>query len=118
MQTSGKINETGSALICVLSTIFILSLIGAVVLQRSSTRLNVSTNQVRAWKEALSAAETGGDIAFSEIRKGVFDPITQWPTTTWTNSGLVNFQFPTGTSHTLNSPLVFGGNNLQTQTVV
>ena len=69
MQTKRNIKETGNVLLCVLGAILILSLIGAIVLRSSTTRLNAASNHVRAWKEALSAAETGGDIAFAEIRK-------------------------------------------------
>ena len=69
MQTKRNTRETGNVLLCVLATILIVSIIGATVLRNSTTRLNASSTQVRGWKEALSAAETGGDIAFAEIRK-------------------------------------------------
>jgi hypothetical protein len=62
-------DQDGSALICALCTILIISLIGANVLLNCTTRYNVSAKQVKAWKEALYAAEGGGDIAFSEVRK-------------------------------------------------
>src|SRR5882724_12260800 len=66
--------NAGSALICVLCTIFILSLIGATVLLNCAARYNVATKQVKGWKEALYAAEGGGDIAFAEVRKLVSNP--------------------------------------------
>ncbi|HAF13519.1 MAG TPA: hypothetical protein DCK99_07430, partial [Blastocatellia bacterium] len=66
MQTKRNIKEIGNVLLCVLGAILIVSLIGATVLRNATTRLNASTNQVRAWKQALSTAETGGDIAFAE----------------------------------------------------
>src|SRR5438874_5921827 len=66
--------ETGSTIICALCTIFILSLIGATVLLTCAARYNVATKQVKAWKEALYAAESGGDIAFAEVRKLVNNP--------------------------------------------
>lgn len=66
--------NAGSVLICVLSTIFILSLIGATVLLNCAARYNVATKQVKGWKEALYAAEGGGDIAFAEVRKLVSNP--------------------------------------------
>jgi hypothetical protein len=66
--------NTGSALICVLCTIFILSLIGATVLLNCAARYNVATKQVKGWKEALYAAEGGGDIAFAEVRKLATNP--------------------------------------------
>jgi len=52
-----------------LLTIVILSLIAANVLVNSTTRYNVSSKQVKGWKEALYAAEAGGDVAFAEVRK-------------------------------------------------
>src|SRR3954453_2327592 len=63
--------STGNVLICVLGAILIVSLIGAAVLNKSSTRLNTSVSQVRAWKDALAAAEGAGDLAFAEIRKTI-----------------------------------------------
>ena len=54
--------NTGSAIICAVCTIFILSLIGATVLLNCAARYNVATKQVKAWKEALYAADGGGDI--------------------------------------------------------
>ena len=56
-------------MLCALCTILIISLIGANVLLNCTTRYNVSSKQVKGWKEALYAAEGGGDVAFSEVRK-------------------------------------------------
>jgi hypothetical protein len=117
MKTKNNISESGNVLICVLATILILSLVGANVLQSSATRLNESTNQVRGWKEALSAAETGGDIAFAEIKKYISDPTNQWPAATWTNTGVVT-GFASGTKHVLNPAVTFGNSNLMAQTTV
>src|SRR6202140_4396146 len=66
--------NTGSTIMCALCTILIISLIGANVLLNCTTRYNVSSKQVKGWKEALYAAEGGGDIAFSEVRKLVSNP--------------------------------------------
>jgi hypothetical protein len=104
MQSKRNTKETGNVLIYVMGVIVILSVIGAIVLRNSTTRLNASSNQVRAWKEALSAAETGGDIAFAEIRKKT----NQW--TGWTPS-------PTGHGY-VSPPTTFGSSNLMAQTVV
>ena len=71
MQTKRNIRETGNVLLYVLGAILVVSLIGAIVLRSSTTRFNVASNHVRAWKEALSAAEAGGDIAFAEIRRQI-----------------------------------------------
>src|SRR5437016_8818579 len=108
MQTKQNTKETGNVLLCVLGTILIVSLIGATVLHNSTTRLNASSNQVRAWKEALSAAETGGDIGFAELRKQLSDPANQWAG--WT---------PSGTGYGYVSPeTTFGNSNLRARTGV
>jgi hypothetical protein len=105
MQAKGTAEE-GNVLICTLCTILIISLIGANVLRNCTTRFNVSSGQVRSWKESLFAAEAGGDIAYAEIRKSVFDPTHAFAG--WTN---------TGAKHV--SPVTtFGANNLTTSTVV
>jgi hypothetical protein len=98
--------EQGNVLICALGTILVISLIGANVLHNCTTRFNVSSSQVRSWKESLFAAEAGGDIAFAEVRKTVLDPTNAF--TGWTNSGV---------EHT--SPeTTFGASGLRTSTVV
>src|SRR5215212_4366936 len=68
-------NEEGNVLICALCTLVVLSLIGANVLNNCTTRFNVSSSQVRSWKESLMAAEAGGDIAYAQVRKTVLDPL-------------------------------------------
>src|ERR1700726_390124 len=109
MQTKKNAKQTGNVLLCVLGTILIVSLIGATVLRNSTTRLNASSNQVRAWKEALSAAETGGDIGFAELRTHVgSDPSTWWAG--WTPSG-------TGYGY-VSSETTFGNSNLRARTAV
>jgi len=103
-------NENGNVLICVLGVILVLSIIGATVLRNSTTRLNVSSKQVRAWKEALSAAEAGGDMAFAELRKQFSTDssvrASQW--SGWTKSG-TTYVSPEST---------FGSSNLKSRTVV
>jgi hypothetical protein len=106
MMRSKRLNEEGNVLICALCTILIISLIGANVLQNCTTRFNVSSSQVRSWKESLFAAEAGGDIAYAEVRKTVLNPTQAFAG--WTNSGAVH-----------NSPVTtFGANNLVTDSVV
>lgn len=101
MNTKRNSKDSASILLCVLGVIVILSVIGATVLRSSTARLNTSTNQVRAWKQALSAAETGGDVAFAEIRKGNSADLdvrsTQWKGKGWTQS-------PSGSTSTYISP--------------
>src|SRR5437763_2299975 len=62
-------NEDGSAIICAMGTILILSIIGANVLMNCTSRYNVTSKQVSAWRNALAAAEAGADIAYTETRK-------------------------------------------------
>jgi hypothetical protein len=69
MKTGERSKEKGSTIICVLATILILSLIGANVMLNCTTQYNAVAKQVDGWKLALSAAEAGGDIAYSEVRK-------------------------------------------------
>ncbi len=64
----------GNILLCALCTIVIISLIGANVLINCTTRYNVTAKQLKGWKEALYAAEAGGDAGFDEVRKAL-DPV-------------------------------------------
>ena len=66
--------EHGNVLLIVLCTILVVSVIGGNVLLNCMTRYNAASSQVRSWKESLDAAETGGDIAYAEVRKTIFDP--------------------------------------------
>jgi hypothetical protein len=105
MRTKRQIEE-GNVLICALCTILIISLIGANVLRNCTTRFNVSSSQVRSWKESLFAAEAGGDIAYAQVRKTVLDPPHAFDG--WDNSGAEHV-----------SPVTtFGANNLVTSAVV
>jgi hypothetical protein len=89
-----------------LCTILILSLIAGNVLFNCVTRYNVASGQVRGWKESLNAAEAGGDVAYAEIRKTVFDPTHAF--SGWTTTGA-------GYSY---SPTAFGRDNLTTSAAV
>ena len=98
--------NTGSTILCALCTILIISLIGANVLLNCTTRYNVSSKQVKGWKEALYTAEGGADIAFSVVRKcvGVSDPSSTVfiSANGWTTNA--------GPSYS-NGPYKFGQNN-------
>ena len=74
MRISGRSFQKGNVLLCVLCTILVVSVIGGNVLLNCMTRYNAAASQVRSWKESLDAAETGGDIAYAEIRKTIVDP--------------------------------------------
>ena len=104
-----RLAEEGNVLICALCTILIISVIGANVLRNCTTRFNVSSSQVRSWKESLFAAEAGGDIAYAEIRKTVLDPTHAFAG--WENTPVASpVLHVTGTT--------FGWNDLKTRTVV
>src|SRR5437773_7295089 len=64
----------GNVLLCALCTIVIVSFIGASVLINCTRHYNITAKQLKGWKEALYAAEAGGDAAFDEVRKAL-DPI-------------------------------------------
>ena len=104
--TTKKHDEEGGALICAVCTIAIVSIIAANVLYNCTTRYNVSSTQVREWKEALYAAESAGDIAFNEVRKTISNPSGAF--SGWTNSG-----------NTYTSPVTtYGTNSLKASSVV
>jgi len=67
--------DNGHILVCALCTIVIVSLIGANVLVNCITHYNVTAKQLKGWKEALYAAEAGGDAGFDEVRKAL-DPLS------------------------------------------
>ncbi|HKP01749.1 MAG TPA: hypothetical protein VJU77_00175 [Chthoniobacterales bacterium] len=123
MKRVKRFEEEGNVLICALGAILILSLIGANVLRNCTTRFNVSSSQVRSWKDSLMAAEAGGDIAYAEVRKiitvgvptGFPNALPDGPVADpahafngWTKSGS-KYSSPVTT---------FGSNNLTTSTVV
>jgi hypothetical protein len=94
--------DRGNVLLCVLCTILVVSVIGGNVLLNCMTRYNAASSQVRSWKESLDAAETGGDIAYAEVRKTILDKTNAF--SGWTYSGGVY----------TNSAVTYGGDNLTT----
>jgi len=106
MRNRHRRSDSGNVLLCTLCTILVVSMIGGGILLNCTTRFNVSSNQVRGWKEALQAAEAGGDIAYNEVRKTVLDPSNAF--VGWTNSG---------TTHS-NSAVTLGTNELTTSSLV
>src|SRR5438128_4144376 len=102
MRISQRTRERGNVLLCVLCTILVVSLIGGNVLLNCMTRYNAASSQVRSWKESLDAAETGGDIAYAEVRKTIVDPTHAF--SGWTYSG----------GAYTNSPVTYGTDNLST----
>src|SRR2546423_3508383 len=105
MRVSSRSFEKGNVLLCVLCTILIVSVIGGNVLLNCMTRYNAASSQVRSWKESLDAAETGGDIAYAEVRKTVLDPTHAFSGTDWNYSGGV---------YTPKSSVTYGKDNLST----
>jgi hypothetical protein len=106
MRILSEKSEDGGVLICVLCTILVLSLIAGNILFTCITRYNAASGQVRGWKESLYAAEAGGDLAYAEIRKTVFDPAHAF--SGWTHTGAV-YSSP---------PATFGRDNLTTSATV
>src|SRR2546423_14474189 len=102
MRVSSRSFEKGNVLLCVLCTILIVSVIGGNVLLNCMTRYNAASSQVRSWKESLDAAETGGDIAYAEVRKTILDPTHAF--SSWTYSG----------GAYTNAPVTFGKDDLST----
>ena len=103
---TGNRDQDGSTIICVLGVIIVISLIAANVLMNCTTRYNATSKQVKAWKEALYAAEAGGDVGYTECRKAVSNPGTQFNNSSWISvSGAAT---PTWT---LATPATFGENN-------
>src|ERR1041385_4457012 len=106
MRVSNRSFEKGNVLLCVLCTILVVSVIGGNVLLNCMTRYNAASSQVRSWKESLDAAETGGDIAYSEVRKTILDPTHAF--NGWTYSGGVY----------TNSPVTYGTDTLSTSSKI
>lgn len=102
MQISKRNLEKGNVLLIVLSTILVVSVIGANILLNCTMRYNAASSQVRSWKESLDAAETGGDIAYAEVRKTILDPTHAF--SGWNYAGGVY----------TNSPVTYGQDNLKT----
>src|SRR6266436_10453586 len=109
MRISQRTVAPGNVLLCVLCTILVVSLIGGNVLLNCVTRYNAASSQVRSWKESLDAAETGGDIAYAEVRKTIHDPTHAFSLTSWNYSGGV---------YTPKSPVTYGQDNLSTSSRV
>ncbi|PYL78935.1 MAG: hypothetical protein DMF27_02415 [Verrucomicrobia bacterium] len=83
MKTQVQNGDKGNTLICALCTIVIISLIGANVLVNCTRRYNVTAKQLKAWKEALYAAEAGGDAGFDEVRKALNPSSLPFTTDGW-----------------------------------
>jgi hypothetical protein len=109
MRISTRSFERGNVLLCVLCTILVVSVIGGNVLLNCMTRYNAASSQIRSWKESLDAAETGGDIAYAEVRKTIQDPTHAFTSSNgWTYSGGVY----------TNSPVTYGKDSLSTSSRV
>ena len=74
MRALSQNGNDGNVLLCALCTIVIVSFIGASVLINCTRHYNITAKQLKGWKEALYAAEAGGDAGFDEVRKAL-DPI-------------------------------------------
>src|SRR5256886_10796062 len=106
-------NEDGSAIICAMGTILILSIIGANVLMNCTSRYNVTSKQVSAWRTALAAAEAGADIAYAETRKTFTPGATPFTGTGWSSPDSSVGPW----TYTMPTPTGGSGNLLATATV-
>lgn len=116
--TSRSSLEKGSTLVVSICVLTIISAVAAAVLANANTRYNAGSRSVKAWKEALYAAEAGSDLAFNEIRKPYFTT----PGTSFSSGWIQNDASappPNANSATPpdyavgygNSAIVFGTNN-------
>lgn len=92
MKTPVLQSHNGNVLICALGTIIVVSLIGANVLVNCGRHYNITSKQFKAWKEAMYAAEAGGDAGFDEIRNRLVPGTANynsnaWGTDGWSGSG-------------------------------
>src|SRR5437588_8204834 len=83
MKTRVQQGNSGNTLICALCTIVIISLIGANVLVNCTRHYNVPAKQLKAWKEALYAAEAGSDAGFDDVRKALNPSSLPFTTDGW-----------------------------------
>src|SRR5436305_14937134 len=105
-------NENGSAILCAMGTILIISIIGATVLMNCTTRYNVTSKQVSAWRNALAAAEAGADIAYAETRKTFANPAMQFTGTGWSSPNSSTGPW----TYTMPTPIGGAGHRLATAT--
>src|SRR5207253_1346220 len=83
MKTQIDQRNNGNILICALCTIVVVSLIGANVLVNCTRHYNITAKQLKGWKEALYAAEAGGDAGFDEVRKALNPSSLPFTTDGW-----------------------------------
>jgi len=83
MKTPILQSTNGNVLICALCTIIIVSLVGANVLVNCARHYNITGKQLKAWKEAMYAAEAGGDAGFDEIRNRLVPGSSNYNTNAW-----------------------------------
>src|SRR5215813_11591632 len=86
MRTKIHQRNNGNILICALCTIVIISLIGANVLVNCTRHYNITAKQLKGWKEALYAAEAGGDAGFDEVRKALNPASLPFTADGWTTA--------------------------------
>lgn len=86
MKTQIHQGNNGNVLVCALCTIVIVSLLGANVLVNCIRHYNITAKQVKGWKEALYAAEAGGDAGFDEVRKALNPTSLPFTTDGWADA--------------------------------
>jgi Tfp pilus assembly protein PilX len=81
--------DSGSAMMIAVLLLAIITLVGATVVYNCTTRYNAGSKQIKAWNEALYAAEAGSEAAFAEIRNALSSGTsfsTAFPADSWSVS--------------------------------
>lgn len=107
-------SEAASTLLIALGTISVVAMIGAGVLMNCTARYNTTSKQIKGWKEALNAADAGGEIAFNEVRKAILG-VVPGGGTPFTGTGWTTLEADRRWRYTIPVGLGDGGN--QTATV-
>src|SRR5687767_11861336 len=71
------IRKAGSVMVMALFFTAVLAVIGGISFTVIQNRYRL-VHQTASWQEALLAAESGVDIAITEMRKELFDPTQAW----------------------------------------
>ena len=106
-------SQAASTLLCALGTISVVSLIGAAVLMNCTTRYNTTSKHIKGWKEALNAADAGGEVAFNEVRK-VIPGVVSSGGTPFTGTGWTTVETDKRWRYSLPAGLGDGGNQSAT----
>ena len=110
---SNRRSEAASTLLCALGTISVVSFIGAGVLMNCTARYNTTSKHIKGWKEALNAADAGGEVAFNEVRKAI-EGVVPGAGTPFTGTGWTTIEANKRWRYSLPAGLGDGGNQSAT----